>query len=74
MFKPNKFTIYTQENSNRMEIMKAYSFLGRSTGILGHNSINIGSSEESNWEGFGGQLSELTVRERERFFYGLRMI
>ena len=45
--------------------MKAYSFLGRSTGILGHNSINIWSWDESNGESFGVQLSELTVRGRE---------
>ena len=53
--------------------MKAYSCLGRSTGILGHNSINIRSRDESNGESFGGQLSKLTARGRE-FFYGLRMI
>ena len=45
--------------------MNVYSFLGRSTGILGHNSINIGSRDESNGESFGGQLSELTVRGRD---------
>ena len=53
--------------------MKAYSFIGRSTGILGHNSINIEGWEESNGEGFGGQLYELTMSGRE-LFYGLKMI
>ena len=52
--------------------MKAYSFLGRSTGIPGHNNINIGSWDENNGEGFDGQLSELTVRGRE--FLSIREI
>ena len=47
--------------------MKVYSFLGLSIGILGHNSINIGSRDESNGESFGGQLFELIVRGREFF-------
>ena len=34
-----------------MEIIKAYSFLGQSIGILGHNSINNKSRDESNGEG-----------------------
>ena len=45
--------------------MKAYRFLGRSVGILGHNNINIGSWDENNGEGFYGQLSKLTMRGRE---------
>ena len=45
--------------------MQAYSFLGQSTGVLGHNNINIGPWDENNREGFDGQLSELTVRGRE---------
>ena len=48
--------------------MKAYSFLGRSTGIPGHNNINTGSWDENNGEGFDGQLYELTVRGREFFW------
>ena len=34
-----------------MEIIKAYSFLGQSTGILGHQNINNRSRDEGNDEG-----------------------
>ena len=34
-----------------MEIIKAYSFLGRSTRILGHDNINNTSRDEGNDKG-----------------------
>ena len=33
-----------------IDLGRVYSFLGRSTGILGHNNINIGGQDESDGE------------------------
>ena len=43
-------------------VCRVYSFLGRSTGILGHNSINIEVKMRVMENVFGGQLFKLTKR------------
>ena len=43
-------------------VYRVYSFLGRSTGILGHNSINIEVKMRVMENVFGGQLFKLTKR------------
>ena len=62
-----------------MKLCRMYSFLGRSTGILGHGNINNRSIDESNDESlmvnlkvFDGQLFELTMRGRD--FNRLKMV
>ena len=54
-------------------VCRVYSFLGRSTGILGHNSINIEVKMRVMENVFGGQLFKLTKRGVD-FFDGLKII
>ena len=43
-----------------MGLMKAYSFLGRSTGILGHDNINNKNGDEGKDEGLGVNINMRT--------------
>ena len=40
VFKPDKFIVFKLESYKLMDLCRIHSFIGQSTGILGHENIN----------------------------------